>query len=134
MINVNVEKFLADYNAKLDEKATKMVGKDDAIKAEVEKVEKIVAENGYNDTIKEMLTAEVVKEKEKEFDFAEIDKEIGEFEKYIIVTEDVEEKEDEPVVEDVAENVENAENGEVVENVEPQKEVIRDVFGNIISQ
>lgn len=133
MINVNVEKFLADYNAKLDEKATKMVGKDDTIKAEIEKVEKIVAENGFSDKIKETLIAEVTEEKEKEFDFTELDKEIADFEKYIDIVEDEkvesENTENENDVEDV-EVVDNVEANEVIEN----KEVVRDVFGNIVTQ
>lgn len=135
MIKVNVEKFLADYNAKLDEKATKMVGKDDAIKAEIEKVEKIVAENGFSDKIKETLIAEVKEEKEKDFDFTEIDKEIAEFEKYVEIVEDekVEEEIKEEIKEEVAENVEVNNGNEQVESVAVEtQEVKRDIFGNII--
>ena len=137
MIKVDVEKFLADYNAKLEEKAIKMVGKDDAIKAEIEKVEKIVAENGFSDKIKETLIAEVKEEKEKDFDFTDLDKEIAEFEKYVEIVEDekVEEEikeENAEVAEDV-EKVEVAENNEQVENVVSEaQEVKRDIFGNII--
>lgn len=134
MIEVNVEKFLADYNAKLEEKATKMVGKDEAIKAEIEKVEKIVAENGFSDKIKETLITEVREEKEKDFDFTGLDKEIAEFEKYIKIVED--EKVEEEIKEEnaeIAENVEVAENDKPVEDVVPEvQEVKRDIFGNII--
>lgn len=134
MINVNVEKFLADYNAKLDEKATKMVGKEDAVNTEIEKVEKIVMENGFSDKIKETLIAEVTEEKEKEFDFTELDKEIADFEKYIEIVED--EKVEEEIKEEnaeITENVEVAGNNEQVENaVSETQEVKRDIFGNII--
>ena len=134
MIEVNVEKFLADYNAKLEEKATKMVGKDDAIKAEIEKVEKIVAENGFSDKIKETLITEVREEKEKDFDFTDLDNEIAGFEKYIKIVED--EKVEEEIKEEnaeIAENVEVAKNDKPVENVISEtQEVKRDIFGNII--
>ena len=134
MIEVNVEKFLADYNAKLEEKATKMVGKDEAIKAEIEKVEKIVAENGFSDKIKETLITEVREEKEKDFDFTDLDNEIAEFEKYIKIVED--EKVEEEIKEEnaeIAENVEVAENDKTVEDVVSEaQEVKRDIFGNII--
>lgn len=136
MIKVNVEKFLADYNAKLEEKAEKSVSKDDAIKAEIAKAEKIVVDNGYNEEIKEVLIEKVVAEKEKEFDFTEIDKEIALFEQYVDIVED--EETEEVVVENEnvdGEIVEGKEEGdcENVENV-VDNEPKRDVFGNIITE
>lgn len=136
MIKVNVEKFLADYNAKLEEKAEKSVSKDDAIKAEIAKAEKIVVDNGYNEEIKEVFIKKVVAEKEKEFDFTEIDKEIALFEQYVDIVED--EETEEVVVENEnvdGEIVEGKEEGdcENVENV-VNNEPKRDVFGNIITE
>ena len=88
MRNVNVEKFLADYDTVLEDKKTKVSAKETAILAEKAKAEKVCVENGYSDAVKEMLVAEVVAEKEKEFDLTEIDEKIASFEKYIVVTED----------------------------------------------
>lgn len=89
MRNVDVEKFLADYDVVVKEKEDKVNAKDAALLAEKEKAEKVCVENGYSDAVKEMLVAEVVAEKEKEFDLTEIDEKIASFEKYIVETEDV---------------------------------------------
>lgn len=121
MRNVDVEKFLADYDVVVKEKEDKVNAKDAALLAEKAKAEKVCVENGYSDAVKEMLVAEVVAEKEKEFDLTEIDEKIASFEKYIVVVED--EKIEEEIV-----HMEKTE--EIVEPVD--NEIKFDAFGNPI--
>lgn len=94
MRSVDSEKFLADYDALLKTREEKIANRDAAIEAEKTKAEKVISDNNYSDRVKELLIAEVVTEKEKEFDLTEIDGEIAVFEKYIVVSEDVEDSED----------------------------------------
>lgn len=114
MKKVNVEQFLADYELAVKEKEEAVAKKDVVIAEEKAKVDALV---GYSDHVKEVLFAEVVAEKEKEFDFATIDEKIACFEKYL---EDV--VEEAPVVEE-----------QPVENADPNTlEVRLDEFGNPI--
>ena len=112
---VNTEKFLADYELAVKEKEEAIANKDIVIAEEKAKVDAL---EGYSEHVKEILLAEVVAEKEKEFDFSLLDEKIGGFEKYL---DDV--VEDEPVEEVAVEEVENAENVE---------DVKLDEFGNPI--
>lgn len=111
MKKVNVEKFLADYELAIKEKEEAIIKKDGVIAEEKAKVDALV---GYSDHVKEVLLAEVVAEKEKEFDFSGLDAKIENFEKYL-----------EDVVEEVP--VE-----ETAENEEKVEEVRLDEFGNPI--
>lgn len=114
MKKVNVEKFLADYELAVKEKEEAVAKKDVVIAEEKAKVDALV---GYSDHVKEVLFAEVVAEKEKEFDFAILDEKIAGFEKYL---EDVEE---ETIVVDE----------QSIENADPNTlEVRLDEFGNPI--
>ena len=94
MRSVDSEKFLADYDALLKEKDEKIATRDAAIEAEKTKAEKVIADNNYSDKVKEMLIAEVVSEKEQEFDLTEIDSKLAVFENYIVFAEDVEDSVD----------------------------------------
>ena len=80
MKKVNVEKFLADYELAIKEKEEAVAKKDGVIAEEKAKVDALV---GYSDHVKEVLLAEVVAEKEKEFDFSDLDAKIVNFEKYL---------------------------------------------------
>lgn len=114
MKKVNVEKFLADYELAVKEKEEAVAKKDVVIAEEKAKVDALV---GYSDHVKEVLLAEVVAEKEKEFDFAALDAKLEGFEKYL---EDV--VVEAPVVEE-----------QPVENTDPNTiEVRLDEFGNPI--
>lgn len=110
MKKVNVEKFLADYEVAVKEKEEAVAKKDIVIAEEKAKVDALV---GYSDHVKEVLLAEVVAEKEKEFDFDALDTKLEGFEKYL-----------EDVIEEDA----------IEENIEEEKveEVRRDEFGNPI--
>lgn len=107
---VDVEKFLADYDALVVERETKIQERDKAIETEKEKAEKVVSDNGYSDAIKEMLVAEVVSEKEKEFDLTELNDNIESFESYIILEEEVLEEETKEETPETQENVTTPEN------------------------
>lgn len=116
MKKVNVEKFLADYELAVKEKEEAVAKKDVAIAEEKAKVDALV---GFSDHVKEILFAEIVAEKDKEFDFSGLDAKIEGFEKYL---EDV--VEETPVVEE-----------QPVENTDPntlELEVRLDEFGNPI--
>lgn len=121
MRNVDVEKFLADYDVVVKEKEDKVNAKDAALLAEKTKAENVCVENGYSDAVKEMLVAEVVAEKEKEFDLTEIDEKIASFEKYIVVVED------EKIEEEIVHMEETEAVVELVAN-----EIKFDAFGNPI--
>lgn len=85
---VNEELFLADYQLAIEEKNALVIARESAFEAEKQKVEALV---GFSDRVKETLLAEVIAEKEAEFNFEEIDEKIARFEKYL---EDVEHPED----------------------------------------
>lgn len=108
MKKVNVEKFLADYELAVKEKEDAIAKKDVVIAEEKAKVDALM---GYSDHVKEVLFAEVVAEKEKEFDFDALNAKIENFEKYL-----------EDVVEEVP----------VEETEEKVEEVRVDEFGNPI--
>lgn len=110
MRKLNEEKFFADFDAVVAEKEAKIATKEEAVKVEIEKAERVCVENGYSDAIKSVLTAEAVAEKEKEFDVTDLEEKIAEFNKYIEIVEDVVEE----TIEDV-ENVEETENSTEVE-------------------
>lgn len=85
---VNEELFLADYQLALEEKKALAIAREGVLEAEKQKVEALV---GFSDRVKETLLAEVIAEKEAEFNFEKIDEKIARFEKYL---EDVEHPED----------------------------------------
>lgn len=91
---VDETKFLADYDLAVKEREDLIATKDTAIKAEVEKAERVILDNGYSDAVKELLIAEVVAEKKKEFDLTKLDAKVDMFKAYIIEKEDVVEDED----------------------------------------
>lgn len=90
MKQVNVEKFLAAYEDAVKGRDDLIVKKDEAVKSETEKVEAIIGAN-FSETVKAHVLAEVIAEKEKEFDLAAADDKVASFEEYIIFVEDAEE-------------------------------------------
>lgn len=109
---INEEKFFADYDLALKAKEEFVANKELAIENEKEKVEAVVAGNGYSEVIKEKLIALVVEEKEKEFDLGNIDSKIELFENYLVEVE-----------EDFAEESEDNENETVEEESETQENI-----------
>ena len=103
MKNVNVEKFLADYESAVQELKVAEESKNFAIEETKEEVNKIVEEHNYPDKIREMLINELVVEKEKEFDIDSKKQKVEFFENYL---EDVVEEEDEVATEDVDAEIE----------------------------
>lgn len=99
MRELNVEKFFADYDEAVRIRDEKIAQKDAAIEAAKVEAEQVCAEHNYSDTVKEVLTAKVVAEKEAEFDVTAESTMVENFEKYIVIKEEVVE---EPVAEEVA--------------------------------
>ena len=85
---VNIELFLADYKLALEERDNLIANKDAAVEAEKQKVEALV---GFSDKVKATLLAEVIAEKEAEFDMEAVEAKVAGFEKYL---EEVEHPED----------------------------------------
>lgn len=106
---VNEQLFLVDYQLAIEEKNTLVTDREIALEAERQKVAALA---GFSDRVKETLLAEVIAEKEAEFNFKEIDEKIARFEKYL---EDVEHPEDCECEECLAKRVQN--NEEVTEQV-----------------
>lgn len=125
---VDEAKFFADYDAAVKERDTMVATKDAAIDAEVKKAEQVVADNGYSETVKNLLVAEVVAEKEKEFDLTVLNAKVETFEAYIITKEDVE------IETETETEIESEEN--VAEEVLPETNVEQpaqyDEYGNQI--
>lgn len=99
MKKINEQKFLDAYEVALKAKEAAVAEKEAALNIEKEKVSSL---EGYSDHVKEILLAEVIAEKEKEFDLSKLDADIATFEQFL---EDVEEEivetvESEPVIEE----------------------------------
>lgn len=88
MKKVNVEKFLTAYEDAVKDRDDLIAKKDEAVKLETEKVESIIGVN-FSEAVKAHVLAEVIAEKEKEFDIASADAKVFAFEEYL---EDVEEE------------------------------------------
>ena len=122
---VDETKFFTDYDAAIKERDTMVATRDAAIDAEVKKAEQVVADNGYSETVKNLLVAEVVAEKEKEFDLTVLNARVDMFENYIVVREDVE-RETEIETEQV-------ENEEVLPETNVEEPTQYDEYGNPIT-
>ena len=99
---VNEEKFLADYSEAVNMLENRKVERENAINVEKQRVIDLVNNGGFNEKVQEILIAEVVAEKEKEFDIEELENRVKNFELYL---EDVEVP-TEPVADEHPENCE----------------------------
>ena len=122
---VDETKFLADYDKVLEDRDTLVATRDAAIDAEIAKAEKVVADNGYSDTVKDLLVAEVVAEKQKEFDLTVLNARVEMFENYILVKEDV--------TRETEIETEQVENEEVLPETNVEEPTQYDEYGNPIT-
>lgn len=106
-MEINFEKFMADYNNAVAEKETLVAKKENFIEAKKAEIEQVCG-NRFSDEIKATILAKSIEEKAEKFNVDEIDAKIAFFEQYLIANVEAVEDAETPVEENT-ETVETAE-------------------------
>lgn len=82
-MEINFEKFMADYNNAVVERDNLIAKKNNFVEAKKAEIEQICG-NRFSEEIKATILAKSIEEKEDKFDMSEIEAKIAFFEQYLI--------------------------------------------------